>query len=568
MISESMSVAEVEAIMATSPHGSLKQYAGFENVRQAFNSMWRKSTAVEALPPQPQYQHPTGIVICAGGWKFFASLYVTIKMIRESGCTLPIQVWFLGDRGEFDIRMLQALSQYDVGWICANSYVREKSIPVRIVAGWEMKPLAAMYAPFETVILLDADSYPAYNPENFLQSEEFKKVGACFWPDQGDLEAGQWDRFGVPRHDEAAWESGQFVVDKSRHWRPLYAAHFMNQFSDYVYEHIYGDKDTFHLAWRMCGHATCIPTRYPGWDTIAFIQKDFAGNPLFIHRTRDKFRWVYGDIDGSNVPANYMTVQWHQSVQFVSSLPKEHLGHQYVVESDQLLRAHLHFKFIDGTHGWCRDIWDTVNLRNEYGLRWNHFKPNDVVLDIGANVGAFALAAHRSGSRKIVCVEPLEVNRHYMSFNLECIFGSWSCIPKAVWDSDAGIAISEDTCHVPGNTSTATAFTEHWVEKPEVALIPSASLDQIIDEALEITKEQRIRYIKIDAEGAEYPALLSATKLHLVDEIVGESHENVNWGGICPGVNAVQAVLVAAGFEVTAHQNGPSTFIFRGIRRA
>ncbi|MHB8953088.1 MAG: hypothetical protein ACYC4U_08910 [Pirellulaceae bacterium] len=48
----------------------------------------------------------------------------------------------------------------------------------------------------------------------------------------------------------------------------------------------------------LCGHDVCVPTQVPGWHICAFIQMDFAGNCLFCHRTRDKFRWPGGHIDG------------------------------------------------------------------------------------------------------------------------------------------------------------------------------------------------------------------------------------------------------------------------------
>ena len=71
--------------------------------------------AADRVPEPPAWTHDRGIVICGGGWRFFPSLFVTIACIRKTGCTLPIQVWFLGDRGEFDLRMLRALEPLQCG---------------------------------------------------------------------------------------------------------------------------------------------------------------------------------------------------------------------------------------------------------------------------------------------------------------------------------------------------------------------------------------------------------------------------------------------------------------------
>jgi hypothetical protein len=74
--------------------------------------------ATGRVPEPPAWQHDRGIVICRGGSRSFPSLFVTIACIRKIGGTLPIQVWFLGDRGESDLRMLRVLEPFNVGWIC------------------------------------------------------------------------------------------------------------------------------------------------------------------------------------------------------------------------------------------------------------------------------------------------------------------------------------------------------------------------------------------------------------------------------------------------------------------
>ena len=63
----------------------------------------------------------------------------------------------------------------------------------------------------------------------------------------------------MPYHDEPAWESGQFIPDKARHWKPLALADWLNDYSDYLYRHIYGDKDNYHRAWRKLSHDVCVP---------------------------------------------------------------------------------------------------------------------------------------------------------------------------------------------------------------------------------------------------------------------------------------------------------------------
>ena len=50
------------------------------------------------------------------------------------------------------------------------------------------------------------------------------------------------------------------------------------------------------------------------------------------------------------------------------------------------------------------------------------------------------------------------------------------------------------------------------------------ALDDVVD-SLTNAGERRIRLLKLDCEGAEWPILLTSRRLHVIDEIVGEFHE-------------------------------------------
>ncbi len=525
-------------------------WEGYPSVIRAFQEMY--DHAANNPPPPPEFPIERGIVICSGGWRFFPSLYVTVRMIRHVGCDLPIQVWYQGDLNEFDIRMEAALRPYGVGWICANSFLRERDMPRRCLGGWELKPLAAAYCPFREVISLDADSYPAYDPELFMDHPEYQRVGAAFWPDQHPLEAGQYERFGVPVHEEPAWESGQFIVDKSRHWRPLWLTCWMNDYSDYVYKHIYGDKDTFHLSWRKCGHEVCIPCAHPAWHHVAFLQLDFDGRVLFVHRTRDKFRWSDGEIDGQPVQNWYMTGQWHGATQFIDGMPLESEGHQWLKESDQLIRPERYFEFRDGPHGHFRATWDSVVLYNEYRLP-DQFDPRDVVLDCGASIGDFAWSVLRRGAGKVICVEPVPEFIDAIRRNVE---GPVEIIEAAVWDAQENVVIRDSSQEDMLSPASAFATGEASVE------VPGIPLDELIERAASRSASGRVRLLKLDIEGAEYRVLASASNLALVDEIVGEAHAGIRWHGREATIDDLVSILEDAGFAVAVTRNGEPLHLF------
>ena len=122
--------------------------------------------------------------------------------------------------------------------------------PVRRLNGWELKPYALIHSSFAEVLLLDADNVAVRNPEFLFVEPEYQRCGAIFWPDYNRLGRNRsiWEICGVAFKDEPEFESGQIVVDKARCWKALQLAMHLNEWSDYYYEHIYGDKETFHMA--------------------------------------------------------------------------------------------------------------------------------------------------------------------------------------------------------------------------------------------------------------------------------------------------------------------------------
>ncbi len=233
-----------------------------------------------------------GIVICAGGRKYFTCAFVTLRALRRTGCRLPIELWHLGP-GELSPPMASLLEPLDVRIIDALAVRR--SYPVRLLAGWELKPYAVIHSSFEEVLLLDADNVPARDPSYLFDSPAFARTGAVFWPDRwrrpGDphqlLRPSAWDACGLPFQPGPECESGQLLVDKRRSWRSLQVAMHLNEHSDHYYRHFYGDKDTYRLAWLLCGQPYAMPDTpvesTPGGEIL--FQHDFDGRVVFQHRS-------------------------------------------------------------------------------------------------------------------------------------------------------------------------------------------------------------------------------------------------------------------------------------------
>lgn len=269
-------------------------------LRQEFVDNQLGREAAEA----PKYEG-RGIVIAGGAQHiphrglphgYLPCIWVTVNKIRQLGCNLPIQLWYLGDL-EMDPVIERLLEPFGVE--CVDAREMEKTRPCRILCGWEVKMYAMLHCPFEEVLFLDADCAPVlYSPDELFEHPEYISKGAVFWPDFGhwELKEGIWKVFGLePRH-EPALETGQAMVNKAKCWKEMRLALWYAEYSDFTFGHVYGDKECPHLAWRCLGTEYAIPSVAPGWvGNAVIVQHDLNGRRAMLHRVGDKWKLKGGN---------------------------------------------------------------------------------------------------------------------------------------------------------------------------------------------------------------------------------------------------------------------------------
>jgi ADP-heptose:LPS heptosyltransferase len=243
---------------------------------------------LDSLPAYPGGYRGRGVVICAGGVPLLTNAWVCLRMLRRQGCDLPIELWHLG-KEEMDPALAQLVRPFGVR--CVDAFQVRKRHPARILRGWGIKPYALLHCRFREALLLDADNVSLVNPEFLFETAQFQRTGAIFWPDLQRWDASEpvWRICGVPFRNEAQFESGQIVVDKSRCWKALRLALWMNEHGDFFYEHIYGDKDTFGLAFRKLHQPWSMPSHGVEKLESTMCQHDFQGRRIFQHRNMDKW---------------------------------------------------------------------------------------------------------------------------------------------------------------------------------------------------------------------------------------------------------------------------------------
>lgn len=166
---------------------------------------------------------------------------------------------------------------------------------------------------------------------------------------------------------------------------------------------------------------------------------------------------------------------------------------------------------------WDDGIFNEVNAFNCYKLP-NHFRSDDVIVDLGAHIGSFAYACVNRGAGRVVCFEPDECNFQKLSENTSRFMSSVSIRNSAVWRSDQDVEsigmVQFDRDNSESNTGGGTIMSGSGSKQ-----VPVVKFDDVISDI-----GVPIRILKLDVEGSEYPILYTSKNLNMIQQIVMEYH--------------------------------------------
>jgi FkbM family methyltransferase len=211
-------------------------------------------------------------------------------------------------------------------------------------------------------------------------------------------------------------------------------------------------------------------------------------------------------------------------------------------------------------------LYTNVVTRNEYRV------PEDlsgaVVIDVGMHVGAFSHLALTRGAAELHGFEPEASNYLCAVQNLAPFGARVHLHHRAVWRSD----ITAPALHFWRSTDDANAGGGTLIWDTDGPLVDVVSFDDVVDTISEHGR-RRISLLKIDCEGAEFPILLTSSRLGRIDRIVGEYHElraELPQHVRLPGCEQFTVEILAAhletfGFAVTLEQQATATFGALGL---
>lgn len=193
------------------------------------------------------------------------------------------------------------------------------------------------------------------------------------------------------------------------------------------------------------------------------------------------------------------------------------------------------------------NIMRAVRWQNEYGLpAW--MPPETRVLDVGAHVGSFTVAAWERGSRNVVSYEPEAENWTLLCENVAGLPGV-TVHNEALW-SRSGEFLSMQPSLDPANTGGGSVV-------PTLGSIPTISLR----DAMASAGFEEIDFLKIDCEGAEIEILSAADESTLgrIRHIAGEYHDERRFAALARWLEPL--------FDVTWGPRGADIGMFRATLR-
>lgn len=133
-------------------------------------------------------------------------------------------------------------------------------------------------------------------------------------------------------------------------------------------------------------------------------------------------------------------------------------------------------------------------------------KPEDVFVDLGANIGLYSMIASRAVGPKghVYSFEPFPLNTERLKQHLatnQC--SNATVIQKAVADKSGSLTLKYD--HSSQNTGMPSAYNTYGTEV-QVKVVA-------LDEEAKDQKWNRVDFIKMDIEGGEYLALLGMRQI-------------------------------------------------------
>ena len=218
-------------------------------------------------------------IVFVGEGRYWLGIVVSVVLLRELGCTLPIQVWHRQPVG----RELATVP----GVALVNARDFQTAHPARKAhrSGWshfQSKSYALAHCGLKRALFMDADVIAPVDPTPMF--DLLDQYGFVFW-DSGARSDSLTNKAlfsGIVDEWVPAIQGGHYLVDCARSWKELMIARWMDNYAD-VWDTKNWDEDSWRcpLSALRSSHLCIGRLRYmrPNCGVC-----EWQGTPRFVHR--------------------------------------------------------------------------------------------------------------------------------------------------------------------------------------------------------------------------------------------------------------------------------------------
>jgi alpha 1,2-mannosyltransferase len=222
-------------------------------------SHYMMRSSAQHLSPRLVFSKGSMGIVTTANAKYMPILLVSIRMLRRTGCQLPVEV-FIDDWTTYDPYVCEFVLPSLNAACVVLSEVYETTPKARAPTSYQFKLFAMLFSSFQHVLFLDTDAFPAHDPTPLFTTAPYTTHGLVLWPDLFGLTISEhyYHIAGIPYESpsaRASTESSIVLLNKDTHRESLLMMVYYNYFGpDYYYpllcqgSHGAGDKETFVQA--------------------------------------------------------------------------------------------------------------------------------------------------------------------------------------------------------------------------------------------------------------------------------------------------------------------------------
>ena len=120
-------------------------------------------------------------IVYLGGGKYNQLVLLSIKILRENGSRLPVEV-IIPYKNDYDIQFCdRVLPTLNGKCKLMTDYLPQTFVDK--ISGFQLKNIALLISSFERILYLDADNIPIRNPDVLFTNAPFTTKHLVVWPD-------------------------------------------------------------------------------------------------------------------------------------------------------------------------------------------------------------------------------------------------------------------------------------------------------------------------------------------------------------------------------------------------